>query len=153
MRSGNESPWYSAGLQFECQQCGACCKAPGHVFLTPPDIARMAAKLDPKSDSEEAIANFQKRFTINAAGQRLAKREDGACVLLGEDDRCMAYRARPLQCSTFPWWKGVLEYPANWATAGDTCPGVGNGHEWRAHEIEEVCALNGRKALSFGATR
>ena len=35
--------WYRDGLRFECTQCGKCCTgAPGYVWLTIPEIYRIA---------------------------------------------------------------------------------------------------------------
>src|SRR5262249_39371899 len=38
-------PWFHEGIQFGCTGCGACCRRPGYVWLSKPDIARMADHL------------------------------------------------------------------------------------------------------------
>ncbi|RMD61622.1 MAG: YkgJ family cysteine cluster protein, partial [Planctomycetota bacterium] len=38
--------WYSAGLRFECTQCGACCTgSPGYVAFTEEEARGMASRL------------------------------------------------------------------------------------------------------------
>jgi len=40
------TPWYHAGLQFQCTQCGSCCTgAPGYVWINKEEIAALAAVL------------------------------------------------------------------------------------------------------------
>src|SRR4051812_47879575 len=38
-------PWYHAGIQFGCTRCGACCRRKGFVWLSKPDITRLANHL------------------------------------------------------------------------------------------------------------
>jgi Fe-S-cluster containining protein len=96
---------------FKCQQCGECCRWPGHVLLTEEDIARMAVAAG--LSEEEFIA----RYTTLAANRRQLSLTDapdgsGSCVLL-KDNRCLLYEARPAQCRDFPYgWRVAEGCPA-----------------------------------------
>ena len=95
---------------FACQRCGACCRWGGHVLLTAADITALARHLGLTEDE------FVQRHTVLAANRAqlsLADRPDGACCLLGPDQACRVYAARPQQCRAFPH---------TWRVAG--CPAV-----------------------------
>ncbi|MBW1946240.1 MAG: YkgJ family cysteine cluster protein, partial [Deltaproteobacteria bacterium] len=40
----NKTPWYVAGLYFECKECGACCSGPGegYIWVAKPEIEFIA---------------------------------------------------------------------------------------------------------------
>ena len=83
---------------FKCQQCGTCCRWPGHVLLTDGDIARLAVAI---GLSEEA---FVEQYTVLASNRRqlsLADHSDGRCIFL-QQDGCALYAVRPQQCRAFP---------------------------------------------------
>lgn len=83
---------------FICQQCGTCCRWPGHVLLTEEDLVRMAVATD------LSVEEFIERYTILASNRRqlsLAEHSDESCVFLKEEG-CQFYDARPDQCRNFP---------------------------------------------------
>jgi len=85
---------------FECVACGDCCRWPGEVRLTAPDIARLAADLDL---SEDDVVDTHTRLSGTRRGQLcLNDGPDGACVFL-RADRCTIYDGRPSQCRRFPF--------------------------------------------------
>jgi Fe-S-cluster containining protein len=96
--------------QFSCTHCGKCCRWPGNVLLTEPDIERLSAAL--KLDSRAFIERFT-RLAENRAQLSLRDGEDGACIFL-KQDRCSVYAARPAQCRIFP-------FPN---TTPEECPGL-----------------------------
>lgn len=99
---------------FRCRRCGACCRIEGFVRLTDADVGAMAAHLGVGED------DFIGRFADIAADRRslvLKDRADGACVMLGDDNRCRVYPVRPKMCRTFPYeWINVNSY--------GYCPGL-----------------------------
>ncbi|MCC7137688.1 MAG: YkgJ family cysteine cluster protein [Planctomycetes bacterium] len=127
-----DKPWYDAmGLRFRCTACGKCCTGePGYVWVTPDDVARIAAHkgLD--------VATFSRRF-VRRVGDRLSltERRNGDCAML-EDGKCSVYPAKPSQCSTFPFWDGVLESKETWAETAAKCPGMDTGDVYRTDEID-----------------
>lgn len=99
-------------LTFRCTGCGACCKTL-RVAVTHHDIRRLArATGTPAADlvawlapDEVDMTGEPETFVELGAGRRLMvlAQRDGACSLLGPDDRCRAYDARPRDCALFPF--------------------------------------------------
>lgn len=83
---------------FTCGQCGACCRQPGHVYLTGEDIGRLAGYL--RVGERECIDRYT-TLAPNRGQLTLAMAEDEACVFL-DGNRCAVYPARPRQCRDFP---------------------------------------------------
>ena len=126
------------GLAFQCTGCGKCCTgAPGSVYLSPEDIATLAAYF---SLSEE---EFCAKYTQETDGFCVLRDIEGTqdCIFL-QDNRCSAYEARPIQCKTFPWWIFNLRSPADWQEAKERCEGIEKeGAPLIAKmEIEAACA-------------
>jgi Fe-S-cluster containining protein len=94
---------------FQCRQCGACCRWPGHVLLTDGDIARLAAFC---GCPEDRFIERCTRLAVNRRQLRLSERPDGSCIFLKEN-RCTCYDARPGQCRDFPrGWRDTKGCPA-----------------------------------------
>ena len=130
-----ERPWYASGLKFRCTACGKCCTGePGFVWVRADDVVRMAAA---RGMTVEA---FTTRF-VRKVGDRLSlkERHGGDCVML-EDGKCTVYAAKPTQCSTFPFWEGVLENPATWAETAARCPGMDTGD---VYDVADIDVLKG----------
>jgi len=129
------APWYQAGLAFECRRCGRCCGgAPGHVWVTDPEIGELAGALG------LVPRHFRAAYCRKALGRlSLRERADGDCVLLAPGG-CTAYAARPRQCRTFPFWPEHVESPAAWARLAASCPGVNSGGIHGAGEIAAALA-------------
>ena len=135
------SPWYAAGLRFECTQCGNCCSGgPGAVWFTAEEAEGMARALGVTVDQ------FIERYTRRVGGRRslkeLVRNGQHDCVFLDRDSRpgkaiCQLYKSRPSQCRTWPWWPENVESPEAWeATKRRTpCPGMGNGP---VHNLVEI---------------
>lgn len=58
------------------------------------------------------------------------------CVLWGENG-CLAYEARPVQCSTYPFWPWILESRSSWEEEGKSCKGINCGRKRSQKEIDE----------------
>jgi Fe-S-cluster containining protein len=99
-------------LDFRCTGCGNCCRNL-RVAVTSRDVARLAAATG--SDAEALVAwlgpdavdmtGEPESFVELSEGRRLMvlRQQDGACQLLGPDDHCGAYAARPQDCRAFPF--------------------------------------------------
>lgn len=108
MAGKGKNPAAEAGL-FSCLKCGDCCRWPGHVWLTPEDIARLAAR---EGLAETEWIERHAELTRNRAGLSLREKPDGSCLYLS-DGRCAVYEDRPRQCRDFP---------GNWEVS-TPCPG------------------------------
>ncbi|HEX2583036.1 MAG TPA: YkgJ family cysteine cluster protein [Chlamydiales bacterium] len=114
-----QEPWFHEGLRFKCTGCGQCCTGtPGYVFLSEPDMERLAAHFS------LSIQAFARKYTRLVEGQyALLEKSFGDCIFL-ENNRCMIYEARPIQCQTFPWWIHNLRDPEDWNEASKKCEGI-----------------------------
>ncbi|MFC1805576.1 YkgJ family cysteine cluster protein [Planctomycetota bacterium] len=123
-------PWYHAGLRFECQRCGHCCRGePGYVWVRDPEIVAIARLL---SLSRE---EFLLRYCRQVFGDiSLIERPDGDCIFWS-DGGCEIYPVRPVQCRTFPFWREYVRSPKGWVLAATRCPGCDQGPLFTAEEI------------------
>ncbi len=98
----NNSGERSNGVsEFECVQCGVCCRWGGYVYITQDDVRRIANYL---SMPEFAFVNTYAEM-IHRPRLTLKTKEDGRCILQ-EGDRCSVHSAKPKQCVSFPdHWK------------------------------------------------
>jgi lysine-N-methylase len=98
------------GLRFTCSRCGDCCRG-WNVMLGPGEEERLRA-LDWKGKEEDLVdAGCVVSTRLSGGGRpvrRLARRDDGACVYLGEDNLCRIHKhfggeTKPLMCQLFPF--------------------------------------------------
>jgi len=128
-------PWWQDGLRFRCTACGECCTGePGHVWVTPEEIKRIA--------KARGLSKwvFKQRFVVRI-GKRssLKERENGDCCML-KDGKCTVYDAKPLRCTTFPFWEPVLTSREEWNETAERCEGIGQGDLYGHDEIERMLA-------------
>ena len=83
---------------FQCQRCTACCRWPGQVRLSDPEITRLAAL---KQMSEFDFIQQYTRLTHDRLGLALRDKENGECIFL-EGEACAVQEAKPQQCRDFP---------------------------------------------------
>lgn len=57
------------------------------------------------------------------------------CILW--DKGCSAYEARPVQCSTYPFWSWMIADKQTWDECAQDCPGMNKGRVWPVEEIEK----------------
>ena len=131
------SVWYARGLRFECSQCGNCCSgAPGYVWVTVDDMHRIAAHL--RMEFNEFTRTHVRRIGDKYS---LTEKFNYDCTFLTRDGAgksgCSIYGVRPMQCRTWPFWKGNLESPANWKKASARCPGMCDADAPR-YELEHI---------------
>ncbi|MDX9740067.1 MAG: YkgJ family cysteine cluster protein [Gammaproteobacteria bacterium] len=121
-------------LHFECTRCGACCSGgpDEHVFLEPDEVPALAAEL------ELSTSSFRRRYLMRTEEGDLVlrMRDDGACILLAADGTCGAYRARPLQCRTYPFWPELVRTAKAWRREARRCEGMDRGERVPIERIE-----------------
>lgn len=124
-------PWYHEGLRFTCTQCGDCCTgAPGYVWVSEEEIAKLAERLNLD------VPTFERRY-VRQAGRRksLIEYNGGDCCFL-VDRKCAVYEDRPIQCKTWPFWESNLRSRAAWNRTCEVCPGAGQGELVPLEQIE-----------------
>ncbi len=131
-------PWYHKGLRFSCQRSGNCCRSHGeyaYVYLTEEDVEAIAAFLEL---TEEA---FRERYCDVDDGYAILKIDAVDCPFLAEGPSCSIYPVRPIQCSSWPFWRDNLDDPERWhGPVAGCCPGVGQGELHSAEEVERIAA-------------
>lgn len=136
-----DKPWYHQGLRFKCTGCGKCCSgAPGFVFLTDQDIDTILDEL--KISKETFIKKYTKSF-----GSRLSLRDDTpnyGCIFLKEGKYCQIYKARPLQCRTYPFWLMNIHSEKQWMEESSRCEGINHKEAelFTKEKIEEIAAVH-----------
>lgn len=143
-----DSPWHSDGLAFTCTQCGNCCTGdPGYVWITEPEIKRLAEHLQISVDDviNQYCRRIGSRFSLR---ERRTPQGQYDCIFLieapAEDGAgirhtrrvCSVYSARPTQCRTWPFWKENLVSESAWNHASRKCPGIGRGKIHSKQKIE-----------------
>lgn len=109
-------------VRFECTGCGNCCRGKGQVYFTPDELK---AAEDLMGLRGEKRTEFREKFIHKKHKGLLVHNTNGRCMLLGDDNRCSIYEARPLQCSTYPFWPAFFEDADEFAFLKDECEGIG----------------------------
>ncbi len=129
-------PFWNQGLQFGCLRCSSCCRHdPGFVFLSAFDLRRL---LDHTGLAFYEFLSTFVRKVDSGSGFWLSLREKANydCILWGEGG-CSVYASRPVQCSTFPFWKGILDSKEAWLDEAKNCPGIDAGAVVPGLEIKD----------------
>lgn len=126
--------FYKDGLRFSCKHCSRCCgTSPGFVYLSKRDLQYLCDffKLSVKEFVERYCrwADYYGGKTVLA----LCEQENYNCILW--NNGCTAYKARPVQCSTYPFWTWMIEDEKTWNECAKDCPGINNGNLHSAAEI------------------
>ncbi|MHC4597632.1 MAG: YkgJ family cysteine cluster protein [Planctomycetota bacterium] len=135
------SVWYEDGVRFHCRGCGECCVDHGayaYVFLNEGEDKILARAL------RVPIERFLVEYTTDVDGYVALENRGKACVFL-QEGRCAVYRARPLQCRTWPFWPECLEKRIWRSEVAPCCPGIGRG---KLHSVEEIDRLAFRSSTA-----
>jgi Fe-S-cluster containining protein len=140
-----KQPFYFGGLRFSCARCSSCCRhESGFVFLSESDLSLLAAECRMEyNDFMNLYCRWAPGFPGGARGggmERLSLREKPNFDCIFWDGACTVYRARPLQCKTFPFWESILRSGEAWNLAASGCPGMGRGTLYGRSEIESFLA-------------
>jgi len=132
-----QEPFYKNGLKFTCKRCSFCCgHSPGFVYLSKSDLERLCAyfKMTAPDFAQKYCrwANYYHGTTVLA----LQEQKNYDCILW--KDGCTAYQARPLQCSTYPFWSWMLQDKATWDEVAQDCPGMNSGQLWPKDYIDKT---------------
>ncbi len=134
-----KTPWYAAGLHFECQKCGACCAGPdeGYIWITNTEIKLVADFL------KISVGDLRKKY-LKRSGLRTTIIEQPAtkdCIFLRDIDgrkQCIIYPVRPSQCRSWPFWQDNIACPDNWNRTAQKCPGINRGRLYEQQEIKRI---------------
>lgn len=128
--------FYENGLKFECSRCSFCCgHSPGFVYLSRNDLERLLDFF--KMPVKEFIEKYC-RFVDYYYGETvlaLKELKNFDCILW--NNGCSAYNARPVQCSTYPFWSWMIKDKKVWDECSKDCPGINRGKIWNKNQIEE----------------
>ncbi len=129
--------FYNNGLNFECQQCShCCCDEPGFVYLSKEDLKKLTTLLNVSdNDFIEQYCRFVP-FYDGSEVLCLKERENYDCIFKN-DVGCAVYQARPVQCSTYPFWSFIIKSQETWNEEAKECPGINKGKTHTKEEIEE----------------
>ncbi len=127
--------FYKDGLCFECQRCSFCCgHSPGYVYLSQRDLLALCKFF--KMSVKEFVA-VHCRWADYYYGDKvlaLLEKNNYDCELW--NNGCTAYEARPVQCSTYPFWSWMIKDRKTWDECSKDCPGMNKGRLWTFEEIE-----------------
>ncbi len=126
--------FYTAGLCFEYQGSGNCCRSRGeycYVWLDQRDRERLAARLG------LSLEQFTRDYCDRTDEHFHLKEVAHDCRFL-QNNRCTVYEARPTQCRTWPFWPSLMNRARWQQDVMTTCPGAGKGRRYSAEEIRDI---------------
>lgn len=128
--------FYKNGLNFECQRCSFCCgHSPGFVYLSKRDLLALCEFF--KMSVREFVEKYCRWADYYYGDEVLAllEKKNYDCILW--ENGCSAYSARPIQCSTYPFWSWMIKDKETWNDCAKDCPGMNKGKLWTFDEIEK----------------
>jgi Fe-S-cluster containining protein len=135
-----EQTFYQNGLKFSCTRCQSCCgKTPGMVYLSERDLTSLCVWF--KLEKDEFIHQYCRWVPYYGGKEALSLKEKKNYDCIFWDNGCTAYNARPIQCSTYPFWTWILKDKESWNNEESSCPGINKGELHSSDEINYQCAL------------
>ena len=128
--------FYKNGLRFECQRCSFCCgHSPGFVYLSKRDLTALCDFFH--MSIKDFVAKYCRwaDYYYGAKVLALLEKKNYDCILW--ENGCSAYTARPVQCSTYPFWAWMIQDKETWEDCAKDCPGMNKGKVWPVEEIEK----------------
>lgn len=127
-------------LHFSCTRCGRCCSQTGdyHVYLTPREAERIRGYLQLSRDW------FRRHYLRRLEGGELvaATGKAGGCIFLDSRGLCGVYRARPVQCRTYPFWPEIVTSKTAWHREAHRCEGINRGNVVSVARIRKALRAN-----------
>jgi len=134
--SNQEEVFYKDGLNFSCQRCSYCCgHSPGFVYLSERDLRALCGFF--QMSVKQFVAKYCRwaDYYYGETVLALLEQKNYDCILWNSG--CTAYEARPVQCSTYPFWAWMVKDKQTWDECAQECPGMNKGKLWTFEEIEE----------------
>jgi len=103
---------------FKCKACGKCCKVEGYIHVSNTDIKNISRHL---KMTEKQFRDKYVRWVHNI-GRVLPSGVNSSCIFL-KNGKCGIYQARPVQCSSFPYWDMITGDNDEWEYAKSYCKG------------------------------
>ncbi len=126
--------FYTNGLNFSCKQCSGCCRHdPGYVYLSQSDLTNLCTKLN--LSEQDFIKKYCRIVPYYDGTEVLCLQEKSNYDCIFWDNGCQVYTARPIQCSTYPFWTYLLESKERWNQEAESCPGINTGEKLNKSEI------------------
>ena len=125
------------GIKFSCQSSGNCCVSRGnhgYVYLSKDDLNKLANFFNQNKNE------FKKKYCKITNGfihLKEFKKNKGNCLFLIKN-RCSVYRARPIQCRTWPFWNENMNAKTWNKEIALFCPGVGKGKIYTKENILKI---------------
>jgi hypothetical protein len=110
-------------LKFRCKRCGYCCTRHGqyaYLFVTKKDVDQLAAALNIPAKS------FKEKYTRVSGRKRTLIFKKRVCPFY-LNNSCTVYYARPVQCSSWPYWKENIRKNRFVPSLKRICPGIKSG--------------------------
>ncbi len=126
--------FYSKGLHFSCKQCSGCCRHdPGFVYLSKTDLSNLCSFFN--ISKNDFIATYCRVVPYYDGSEVICLQEKHNYDCIFWDGGCTVYGARPIQCSTYPFWTFILESENTWNKESTSCPGINTGNLLKENEI------------------
>ena len=127
---------FKEGIRFECQGSSNCCVSRGsygYVYLSNKDILRLSKFTKLKYD------DFIKLYCDKTDGftHFKEKKNSSKCIFL-DKKKCSVYKARPIQCRTWPFWKENMNTKKWNNEISKLCPGINKGGKFSKKNIDKV---------------
>ena len=160
-----DSRWFlkdeNSILPFDCTSCGKCCKTKGTVFMSPDEAEAASVHLDLTVDEfANKYATHKARSTVktNRAWLQIKNKDEedgGGCIFLDENNLCSIYEARPVQCSTYPFWSNILRSPNSWDAEVREADNSTKGPYWTVNDggCEGMMYIDEDKDNAVGGVR
>ena len=84
---------------------------------------------------EEAVHHYCRSVAVGGFSRLSLKEKSNYDCIFWENGRCLIYKARPLQCASYPFWAHHLYSEAVWKDLEKSCPGINKG---RKHSMREI---------------
>lgn len=134
--------FYEHGLNFSCKRCShCCCGEPGYVFLSMEDLTKLSLWF--RLEINDFIKEYCRLvpFWDGSSVLSLKEKENYECIFWKDGQGCSVYEARPVQCSTYPFWSRLLQNEDAWNSEMVDCPGINTGDIVSKEEIEKAHTL------------
>ncbi|PPR46361.1 MAG: hypothetical protein CFH19_01289 [Alphaproteobacteria bacterium MarineAlpha5_Bin9] len=127
-------------IRFKCQGSSNCCVSRGSygfVYLSNIDLKRLSKYFNISKET------FKKKYCNFTDGYLSLKefKKNGDCQFL-KRKRCSVYKARPIQCRTWPFWKENMNAKKWNKNIMSFCPGVGKGRKISKIQINKKIKMD-----------